>query len=708
MYPRPGAPLVPAGLAEVFGHRRVPSWIVRRFGLAPETRLADLDRTVWSVLPAEAIDALADEVVSATRQFWPEVLEARQLVSIDPSGDGLSPRGRNALFRVGLLGTPWLKRLPLGDLAREEQLGAKTLLEILSAGASTELFDANPGADQPDESPVSDSGAQRSRAVRKAAEVLRRRRWSRDVHATDPRLGEELRELRALRREADTAYDAAELLASDSFEPAGARAKTRQLKQFVARADRLRALCLEEELDQIASALLGPAGSAYAVKFRLGLTGEAPCTLVEAGDRVGVTRERVRQLERRFLDAVRDSQPWMPVLDRALKLLASTPMRAGEAETLLVERGLSRGPFAVASVLSAARVFDRSANVKLDRETDVVYRDGPLVSPRVVAAEARRLTTHWGAATVDTLAAELADDGAGEVDVELLRVLLESVPGMSWLDDEKEWFWVRGTRRNRLLNQAEKIISVAGSVGIGELREGVGRFYRMEGFRPPRDVLARLCEQSGLCRREGDLMIEGPAVGPWEQVLRSTIERRIAEVLFEYGPLMRRDDLERIAVDERGLNRSSFYVYLGYSPIISRYAPGVYGLRGARVTAGEVNALIPPRARAQRLVDHGWTSDGRVWLGYRMSESALTAGVLSVPAALQEFVHGSYLLSTEQDRPIGTLVVRGNHMWGVGPFYRRWGVEEGDYVVVVLDISHDRATIASGAEELLLRYQEGD
>jgi hypothetical protein len=267
---------------------------------------------------------------------------------------------------------------------------------------------------------------------------------------------------------------------------------------------------------------------------------------------------------------------------------------------------------------------------------------------------------------------------------------------------------VKGTRRNRLLNQVEKIISVAGSITIAELREGVGRAHRMEGFRPPREVLARLCERAGLCIRDGDLLIETSRLPAWEDVLGSTIERQIAEILFEHGPVMRRDDLEEIAVDQRGINRSSFYVYLGYSPIIARYAPGVYGLRGARVTAGEVNALIPPRARTQRLVDHGWSCDGRVWLAYKMSAAALTAGVLSVPAALQEFVAGSYLLFSEHDRPVGSLVVKGNHIWGVSPFYRRWGVEEGDFVVVVIDINSARATIQAGGEELLLRFQEGE
>jgi len=705
VYPRKDAPLFPPGLEPILGSRPVNRSIIRRYGLPESLRFRDLDDDVWGQFPPSSIGPLASDVVAATRQSFPEIAASDHLVPIDPSGEGLSLRARNALFRAGLLGTPWLKHVRLGELAQESGVGAKTLLEWLVAGAALER-PANHQAAVDGDAQRAARGT-RSRAVRKAADAIRRRRWSDDLTAPDPRLGHRLE---ALRSGAATAREAAERLEADTFEPGAARRKVRQLREFMADAERLRRVPLQEELDQIVDAALEASASGRtAVKLRLGFGGELPMTLSRAGDSVGLTRERVRQLEKRFTDAIAGSKAWTPVLDKVLKVITNAaPASVDDAGKLLSDKGLVRGSFAIESLLSAAQLFGRDAGFEYDREAGVIFRDGSGMSPRLVSSEARRLTTHWGAATVDALAAELADRGDGDVDAALLRVLLETVPNLQWLDDEKEWFWVKGTNRNRLLNQVEKIMSVAGSIGIGELREGVGRFHRMGGFRPPREVLARLCEQSGLYSRDGDLIAEGPDLRPWDEVLGKTVEGRIAEALFEYGPVMRRDDLERIVVAERGVNRSSFYVYLGYSPIIARYAPGVYGLRGARVTAAEVNALIPPRVRQQRLVDHGWTADGRVWIAYKMSATAVQAGVLSVPAALEEFLSGSYLLSSDDDRPIGTLVVKGNHMWGVGPFYRRWGVEEGDHVVVTVDINQRRATVVAGGEEALLRFQEGE
>lgn len=701
VFPLRDAPLCPSVLVPFIGDKSVAAAIVRRHNLPADLRLRDLNERVWDGFPIESIGPLAAQVVAATRNVLPVLGDSSVRAPIDPSGNGLSLRARNALFRAGLLETPWFTEVPLSQLVRERGVGATTLLEWLVAGEARQAAEAGVA-------PRSANPARtQSKAVRKAAERVGRRRWAKAILSTDPRIGELIIDLEP---KAGSALEAAELVASTPFDPATARQTVQKLRNLEGAVDRLRRILLEEETDQLVNAVLKSSEAGQrAVKLRLGLVGEPPVTLAEAGDAVGLTRERVRQLERRFRDLVAQTHPWTPVLDKALRAVEhAVPATEAGIVGLLTEKGIVSRNFSIGSLISAARVFDREFVFHNDDESRVVYSRGATLSPQLVASEARRLTTHWGASTIETLRLELAERGVGDADPALMRLVLESVPGFSWLDDDKEWFWVKDAPRNRLLNQVEKVMSVAGAIPIGELREGVGRWYRLEGFRPPRHVLALICEQSGLYTRDGDMILEGPDLRPWTDVLQGTIERRIAEVLFEFGPIMRREDLERIAVEERGVNRSSFFVYLGYSPIIARFAPGVYGLRGARVTAGEVKALIPPRVRQQRLVDSGWTSDGNVWIAFRMSAAATQSGVLTVPAAFQDVVSGSYLLFTEQERPVGTLVAKQSRMWGLSPFYRRWGVEEGDYVVITIDLTKGRATIAAGGEELLLRFQEAD
>src|SRR5205085_6735021 len=120
-------------------------------------------------------------------------------------------------------------------------------------------------------------------------------------------------------------------------------------------------------------------------------------------------------------------------------------------------------------------------------------------------------------------------------------------------------FWIQGTARNRMLNQIEKIMSVAGSIPISDLRDGVGRHHRMQGFRPPRHVLAQLCVSAGYGYRDGKVF-ERKDLPPWSTVL-SGIELTLARLLFEHGPVMRRSELEELAVGQEKVNRSSFWVY---------------------------------------------------------------------------------------------------------------------------------------------------
>jgi hypothetical protein len=283
-----------------------------------------------------------------------------------------------------------------------------------------------------------------------------------------------------------------------------------------------------------------------------------------------------------------------------------------------------------------------------------------------------------------------------EVSEALARLLVLRLDRFCWLDEPNGWFWLRGSARNRLLNQVEKIMTVAGSITIGELRDGVGRHHRMKGFRPPREVY----------RREGNQILGGPDLLDWKDVL-GVNEATLVDVLFTHGPVMRRDDLEQQVVDGRGMNRSSFYVYLTYSPVIQRFAPGVYGLRGAQVTAAHVDALVPPRARTQVLQDHGWTDDGGIWVAYRISPASERSGVLGTPGALKPVVQGEFELFAEDGRPVGTVVVEDN-MWGLSPFFRRHGIEAGDYVVLRFSLQERTSTIYAGSSDLLLRFQRGE
>jgi hypothetical protein len=165
------------------------------------------------------------------------------------------------------------------------------------------------------------------------------------------------------------------------------------------------------------------------------------------------------------------------------------------------------------------------------------------------------------------------------------------------------------------------------------------------------------------------------------------------------------EELQTLAL-ESGMSRPSFWRCLQFCPTVSRYGPCVYGLTGARVQPGEVEAMVGVRRPTKVLQDHGWTADGDIWIGYRISQGAIESGVIGVPAAKRDLVEGRFTLKDAQTaEKAGTLVAKGSSAWGLGPYLRRNGVERGDVLLIVFQLKDLVASVAVGDEGLIEEYQ---
>lgn len=624
-------------------------------------------------------------------------------------------RARNALMRHGIVVDGVVQPLLLRDLAKTRSVGGLALLQLLAADeevastATTMRASAPDTAESTEDGVTTPRGTRRddtdprrpSRAVRKEATKLAKRRWGRKLSWRDPRLGADVN---ALLPGALTARAAADLLPEFDYTPAGARQKAEAVRRLLAKADATARLTVEDELEAILTAVTKSEPHRAALRRRFGWDGMPPGTLEDAAKVMRVTRERVRQIESKFKKRV--AHAWTPALDRALHVVSTMRFTtARDVQDGLREAKLTRTDFPLASLMRTAQLFGREVPALVERDGVLAPAD---FSKALTDAQgmARRLTNHWGTTTVAELSSVLAEKGAA-LDEEVVRRSLAMIDEVRFLDDERNWFWIAGSTRNRLLNYVRKIMSVAGSIGLSELRDGVGRSHRMRGFRPPRAVLARLCADTGLYKVEDDRVFGTETLPDWRDVLSGN-EQLLASTLFEHGPVMRRADLEELVVRDGGMSRASFYIYLTYLPILLRYAPGVYGLRGATISAAAVSAMIPPVVRSKVLSDHGWTKDRRPWIVYRLSPASVTSGVLSAPAALAPVLRGEFTLISDDKTPIGTLVIEDTRMWGVSPFYRRRGVEAGDHLLLVFDLERRVAQIGVGDETIALQYQGGE
>src|SRR5262249_770130 len=129
---------------------------------------------------------------------------------------------------------------------------------------------------------------------------------------------------------------------------------------------------------------------------------------------------------------------------------------------------------------------------------------------RAAVKTAERTCSRWTVMSVVDLEARCRSQGTA-LDQEVLRHIVETIANFGCLDATHTWFWIRSAR-SRLLNQVQKILAVSPRISLAELRAGVARHHRMDGFAPPRHVLAALCCEVGGCRVVGDQVAADPGL----------------------------------------------------------------------------------------------------------------------------------------------------------------------------------------------------
>ena len=455
---------------------------------------------------------------------------------------------------------------------------------------------------------------------------------------------------------------------------------------------------VEEEVALYLSESLRPKTVPIALA-RISWSGENDRTLADVGDEFGLSRERVRQITSSAGAGALSYRRGFPVIRSCLDRIESEEFSdAREVEETLAAAGLIRPGTRLRAVRAAARMLDLPGDFELEQTpngTFVVSATTKGISDRI-AAEARRVTEHWGCGRVDDIFL-LAKDSLGvEISPEAVRAVLASVPGLSWLDDEKTWFWVATVRRSRLLNNIDKILAVAPQINVSELRTAVRRHHRMDNFAPPRRILLALCNELEDCDVEGERIAD--TRGRTVEAYLSDTERLLRRLILDHGPALHVRRLDQLAM-ARGINRATFQMTLFNSPVFRRLANGVYGLVGADVLPSSVEeAGMLNTRRSKVLQDWGWKSATVVRVDYRLSSGSISNGVLSIPAAARQVLAGDFSLLDSDGVEIATLRAKSNQVWGfVGPFARQ-EPEPGDFLRIEFDIEKRVARIQIGSE----------
>jgi hypothetical protein len=400
----------------------------------------------------------------------------------------------------------------------------------------------------------------------------------------------------------------------------------------------------------------------------------------------------------------RGATVFAPVLDRALAFLAERVPAVADALTAEFHAaGFTKCGLPLESVREAAGFLSREIPFDLVAVGDTRLAVDPqcVELPKTIVQTAKRAVLSYGATTLGDVASEVAEQAGARVDPRLIQVTLEAMPDFSWLDRRRGWFQLESLPQYGLPNMIEKVLAVTGRIEVSKLREAVARYRRSGRKVPPPRVLAEFCRQMPGVRVEGNTIVGDPP-RDWREVLAG-VEAGMVRVLKEHGPVMERGAFEEHCI-AGGMNRFSFNAIIMCSPVITQYGRSVYGLLGAKVDRRTVRALARRRhsgSSVRVLRDYGTTGDGHVYLAYRLSKAAISGGVITVPAAMKDKIHGKFAIRTADGDEAGTLVSKNGCAWGLGPVLRGHHAEPGDHLLILFDGKAREALVQIGDQRVL-------
>jgi hypothetical protein len=404
----------------------------------------------------------------------------------------------------------------------------------------------------------------------------------------------------------------------------------------------------------------------------LGLADGRIRTLEEVGKVVNLTRERVRQIEKKAKETAKSYSAYLPRCRAAVRILRSLGGIANESELVaamrdkqsarsradlsaLVARGeLGWGPEVTEvdgywSVVSDARSIIRSVR-------DAVYATGR-----------DDIGTSFGLAAVSSA---LRRQGS-QVDIRLVRSVARGLPGFVDLGDD---FFARAPGKGAVARHLMKILQASGPIGEGTLLRAFQREPRFKRI-PRQIVFHELVHNAGFQSVVGKWSVTGemPRVEPRHS------EDVATRILRDRGPMLGPELLD--AVRGEGVGESSAKVVISQSSLIQKWPRNVYTHIGARPTAGEIADALARRVRRKRHLEVVHQRDGKIKItadygGFESSGALSLGSRAQLDGDWDGQATGAYRHRVRSGK---------GFVWGFGSWLRRERFMEGEFFSLTFD-----------------------
>lgn len=706
-----GAPLLPKVFAETLSNTEMPNWALTLLGHGSPCTAAVLCDPLEPG-SFDGVDARLINLATNLAKAHMADVETKPALArgwnpdLDPNKVPWATRTFNCLNSEGLLtgGTSQLEQITIEDLLAIPGMGIRSVLDFASTAEAvmTQIEIRLASTSDDDEGDLSEQI--------KYLLAVSQRSWADQVHARDPRFA------RLLEGNIGTLSSRIE----NVLETMGAvevKSLYESVQKIEVRLEEISLLHLESALEDLLCQL-APRQAERLDKLiqRFGWSGAPPITLEKCGELLGVTRERIRQIQSKILKKIPRSGLYLPQLSRAARILEdAAPMSADEAASLLQKRGISNRPFSPESVLSAAESLHKPASfqVKTIRGQRIVIADEGERAAAKVFTIARAQSGSSGATNVTEVLTQLQAEEGVEISAVQATALLGNSGEVDFLD--QSWFWMPDipAERNRLRNVTRRMLSVASPISIPALRGGIRRVYTFRNSAgsykwallvPPVSVLAEWYS-----RHPEFTVDEKNYVGhlnqlDYKQELGEADQILVESLRSSPSGLMDRLNLREMCL-AKGLNPNTFEISLSYSAVVDHVDTNIWSLRGVPVDqacVAAVRELNAQRPKVKRVQDFGWTEDGRIWITILIPAHVHNA-VFGIPAPMVRMLKDQrFSAFNASGQDVGRVSINDEGTaYGFQSFLKQAGADEGDTFLLEFELDSQTVTLRVGDESVI-------
>lgn len=397
---------------------------------------------------------------------------------------------------------------------------------------------------------------------------------------------------------------------------------------------------LDEELNYICSLIKFERFDV--IKDLYGLDGSNYKTLQETGDKFKITRERVRQIESKFLSKASIINFEFPVLNSILNLLeTSTPIKTNDFESLIKEKNLVQNFISSSALLN---LFNKLLNknnyfiTKYFQYSIIIKKDTHSLSEafKFINDNLNKFSCIDLSYVSDKF----------QIESKFLLNILKINNDYDFIDDN--WIYLKNKDSNFLYNALLKIFNVTKKINKFQLEKALDRSRGLQHI-PKFDILRKYCEKVFKANtNENEIIVEEVNIDKFLfNTSRSVLtdKEKFIIIKFKEKKLKNYFELENDLI-EAGISESSASFMISWvSPIILKLAPQTFCLVGTDVTADEINEFESKFNSIQRRTtraEYDYLNEKKIIVSYKITLKNKNGNRFLIPNNLRTNLYGDF------------------------------------------------------------------